>query len=273
MIRKSKDTVYIATISGGKDSVTMCDLLLKNGYPVDEILFSDTLEEFKEMYIYIEKVKLYIKERYKKDITILKPKAIFEDWAFGTIEKEGAKRIGQSRGIPTKGGMCWWRREAKVVPMDKYIQNKYKGKKIVSYIGYTKGENRSVQDTENQKFIYPLKDIFMMTEEDCKQYLINQEMENPLYRHFSRTGCAFCPFQSDKSFFMIWKHYPDVWERMKYIENNLEILDKKNGVINKHWFSKNMSILEKEKEFREKDIQGSLFDFSDEPLQDCFCKI
>ena len=37
---------YIATISFGKDSTVMCDLLLKNGYPVDYIVFTDTLLEF-----------------------------------------------------------------------------------------------------------------------------------------------------------------------------------------------------------------------------------
>ena len=30
-----KNTKYIATISGGKDSTVMCDLLLKNNYQVD----------------------------------------------------------------------------------------------------------------------------------------------------------------------------------------------------------------------------------------------
>jgi len=68
------DTVYIATISGGKDSVTMCDLLLKNGHKVDYIVFNDTLDEFEEMYSYLDRVEEYFKSRYKKTITRLKPK-------------------------------------------------------------------------------------------------------------------------------------------------------------------------------------------------------
>ena len=92
-MKREEDTVYIATISGGKDSVTMCDLLLKNGHPVDEIIFTDTLEEFKEMYIYLEKIKEYFLSRYKKEIVILKPKKTFKHWALGTIEKDGAKKM------------------------------------------------------------------------------------------------------------------------------------------------------------------------------------
>lgn len=265
---------HIATISGGKDSMTMCDLLLKNGYPVDEIIFTDTLEEFEEMYIYLEKVKEYFLTRYKKEIVVLKPKKTFEHWAFGTIEKDGAKRKGMIRGIPTKDGMCYWRRESKTNPMEKYLKEKYKDEQITFYIGYTKGENRSVKETEYFKYLYPLQDIFCMTEEDCKVYLSKQDMENPLYKHFSRTGCAMCPFQSDKSWFNIWKYYPKVWDKCLKREMQLDYLDNnKAKVINKYWFVGHKTMLQKEEEFQKKDNQGSLFDFSDEPIKDCFCKI
>ncbi len=265
---------YIATISGGKDSVTMCDLLLKNGYAVDEIIFTDTLEEFKEMYIYIEKIKIYFKQRYNKEIVVLKPKTTFTHWAFGTIEKQNAKRIGQIRGIPTKDGMCYWRRESKIYPMERYLKEKYKNEEITFYIGYTMGENRSVQETNTFKYSYPLQDVFKMNEENCKAYLIAQEMENPLYKHFSRTGCALCPFQSDKSWFNVWKHYPDVWKKMFDIEHSLYNFERAGmTVINKHFFMGNKTLEDMEKIFIEKDKQGSLFDFSDEPIKDCFCKI
>ena len=53
-----QDLIYIAKLSGGKDSTAMCDLLLKNNYPLDFILFCDTLAEFDEMYVYLNKVKV-----------------------------------------------------------------------------------------------------------------------------------------------------------------------------------------------------------------------
>lgn len=274
MIKREENTVYIGTISFGKDSTTMNDLLLKNGYPLDEIIFTDTLEEFDEMYSYGEKVNRYFIERYKKKITHLKPKTTFDDWAYGIIEKDSAKRKGMIRGIPTKDGMCYWRRESKVYPIERYLKQKYPNKQIVFYIGYTKGENRSVKETDSFKYIYPLQDIFMMTEDDCKAYLSKQDMENPLYKHFSRTGCAMCPFQSDKSWFMVWKHYPKVWEKCLERETYLDYLHNNNAkVVNKYWFIGHKTILQKEEEFRKIDKQGSLFDFSDEPLKDCFCKI
>ena len=283
---------YIATISGGKDSVTMCDLLLKNGYPVDEIVFTDTLLEFDDMYEYIEKIKDYFLTRYGKEITVFKPKDTFEDWCFGTLVGENIQRPNYIRGIPTKDGMCWWRREAKANPIERYIKklriedellksiNLSKNKeihddfKVTQYIGYTLGENRSVQDTNITTFKYPLKDTFFMTEEDCKAYISKQDMENPLYKHFSRTGCACCPFQSDKSWFNVWKYYPKVWSWMKEIEAELQRLeDSGRKIVNKHWFMDYQTCEDMEKKFKKADKQGSLFDFSDEPLKDCFCKI
>lgn len=252
----------------------MCDLLLKNGYPVDEIVFCDTLLEFDTMYQYIEKLKEYFLMRYNKRITILKPKKTFEDWCFGVIEKPTAKRKGMIRGIPTKDGMCWWRRESKVYPIDRYLKEKYPNKKFTQYIGYTLGENRSVANDANTVYSYPLQDIFKMTEESCKQYLIKQDMENPLYRHFNRTGCGACPFQSDKSWYMVWKHYPEVWEWMKDIEYTLqELEDSGYAIVNKHWFMDCKTCNDMEKMFIKADMQGLLFDFSDDPIKDCFCKI
>lgn len=174
--------------------------------------------------------------------------------------------------MPSKDGMCYWRRESKVYPSERYIKEKYKNEQITFYIGYTKGENRSVKETESFKYIYPLQDIFYMTEEDCKQYLINQDMENPLYRHFSRTGCSMCPFQSNKSWYEVYKHYPMVWKKIKRRENKFNELENKGfKVINKYWFMGKKTCNDMEKIFNKK--ENSLFDFSDEPLKDCFCKI
>lgn len=267
-MKRERGVTYIATISGGKDSVTMCDLLLKNGYPVDYIVFNDTLDEFQEMYLYIDKVNNYFKERYKKEITILKPKKSYDDYIFGVRgERASCENRGRIGGLPSStSGFCEWRRDSKIVPLDKFAKQ---FKKYKVYIGITTDEvNRA--NREDCKLIYPLIDIFKMSELMCKQYLINQDMENPLYRHFNRTGCAKCQYQSDKDWYTIYKHYPAKWEEMKYYENKVNEI---KNPINKHWFSNYRTCEDMEKIFKEKDKQGSLFDFSDEPLKDCFCKI
>ena len=258
---------YIATISGGKDSVTMCDLLLKNGYPVDYIVFTDTLNEFKEMYQYLDKVEEYFKRRYGKEITRLKPHTHrdFKSSMF-RIRSKGVNK-GRVSGLRNASdSFCEWRRDAKIETFDKWAKQ-FKGNYKV-YIGITIDEQHRTK-REDEHFIYPLIDYFKMSENDCKQYLINQEMENPLYRHFNRTGCANCHYQSDRDYYNIWKHYPKVWDF--FVQTEKEMQNKDTDF--KWWFTKFRTCEDMEKIFKEKDKLGNLFDFSDEPTKDCFCKI
>lgn len=64
---------YIATLSGGKDSTAMVDMLLRHGRPLDHIVFKDTLHEFELMYRYVERLSEYFKSRYGKEVITLKP--------------------------------------------------------------------------------------------------------------------------------------------------------------------------------------------------------
>lgn len=276
-MKKREDGVtYIATISGGKDSTVMCDMLLKNNYPVDYIIFTDTLAEHKEMYEYIDKVNDYFKSRYKKEITILKPNKTPEDIMFAkVIDRKGVKRVGQIKGIPNPiAGFCEWRSEAKLKPIERW-KKKLGIKNVKTYIGFTLDEGDRANRDDDCTNLYPLIDNFKMSEEQCKQYLIVQEMENPLYKHFSRTGCAWCPASSMRDKYQIWKHYPDVWDFMKKTEERLVKLEESGEtIISIGWHrQKSESISFLEKQFISMNKQGSLFDFSDEPLKDCFCKI
>lgn len=255
---------YIATISGGKDSVTMCDLLLKNGYPVDYIVFNDTLDEFKEMYDYLDKVETFFKRKYNKEITRLKPKKTYSHYIYRTLSR--GDRVGMTAGLPNaSAGFCEWRRDSKIMPFERWA-SKIGEHKI--YIGITKDETHRCDRTKN--FLYPLVDDFHFSERDCLEYLVSEDMENPLYRHFNRTGCKKCQYQSDMDWYMIWKHYPDVWQEIEDYESNVSLLE---NVVNKHWFTNFRTCLDMEKIFIEKEKRGALFDLSDEPLKDCFCKI
>lgn len=273
-LEREDGVTYIATISGGKDSVAQADLLCKNGYPVDYIIFQNTLLELPMMYKYIEKLKKYFFSRYKKEVIALLPDTTFEEWCFGVIRDKNSMMSGHIRGIPIVWAEpCFWRRESKEKPSNKFIKEN-NIQKSLTYIGYTYKENRSIKDTENHKFYYPLKYDFKMTETDCQEYLVNQDMENPIYRFLTRSGCGVCPAQSDKAWYGVWKNSKDDWDYMKFVESRLNFYESQGmKVKNKHWFTRYRTCEDMEKLFKEKDKQGSLFDFNDEPLKDCFCKI
>jgi len=290
----------IVPISFGKDSTTLADKMLGSGMQVDYLIFTDTLMEFPMMYDYAEKVKSYFQRKYDREIIVLKPLTTFEEWCFGVIRDKTSERYGYIRGIPPKtGGVCFWRRESKEKPMQKWIKENIQDNDYLMAIGYTSGEesrirgkkfkervkDREGNDTKEYKYsidyvleqkliedkqFYPLFEDFNMSEGDCKNYLIFEDMENPLYRHFSRTGCAMCPFQSDKSYMEIYNNFRDVWDYMRFIESRLEYYEKMGyKIVNKHWRDNFRTLKEME------DLFNSSFNFnvSDEPLKDCFCKI
>ncbi len=264
----SDKKIYIAKLSGGKDSTAMVDLLLRNKYPLDYILFCDTLAEFSQMYEYLDKLDAYFKKAYNKSITRTKPKKSIADALFSKVTKGEHKGFIKGAFLPQMG-YCDWRLYSKLHTEDDFIKSLGVSKKdVITYLGITIDEVKRA-DLENSQLKYPLITDFKMTENDCKEYLKERELENPLYRHFTRTGCAFCPAQSMNAKFNLWKHYPKEWERLKTYEKAL-IEKEKNGeqVYNKYWFNK-WSCDELEAKFKA-DNCDELFD--DEPLKDCFCK-
>ena len=264
---------YIATLSGGKDSTAMLDLLLRNNYQVDYIIFNDTLDEFDEMYEYIDKLEDYFYRRYGKKITRLKPIKSYNDYIFNVRSRGDNK--GKIMGMPTSAfSFCEWRRDAKILPMQRWLL-KENIKNYFVYFGFTTDEKQRAKGNFNLAYgglpLFPLIDDFNMSELDCKKYLLDRDMENPLYRHFTRTGCSKCQYQSDKSFFNLWKFYPNKWNEIKELEKKVK--NYHIEAVSYHFFSKYRTVKDMEILFSNQYKQSSLFDFSDEPIKDCFCKV
>jgi len=218
---------HIAMISGGRDSSAMVLHMLENDMPLDYIIFTDTIHEFFFMYDYLDKFNAYLKEKYGKEIIFLYPKGKFTDWVFGKVTR--GERKGMIRGLPMITVVCYWKREAKVYPFDRFLK-KENIKEHVQYIGYTYSERKraSVQSTTQR---YPLIEA-KMCEADVDRVLEKAGLQNPLYEFFSRTGCAMCPYQSEKSLYTLWKNFPEEWAYMVDLEDRLSVLD---NVVNATW--------------------------------------
>ncbi len=238
-------------ISGGRDSTAMVFMMLEKGMTLDYIIFTDTESEFPEMYKYLTKINARLEKYYKK-LTVLTHKRgeSFEDWCFGKITR-GA-REGMIRGLPMVTQPCYWKRESKVNPFNKFLKDN-NIKDYIQYIGYTYSERKraNVKD-KNQRF--PLIE-FKKCEADIDRYLKEIDLINPLYEYFERTGCYFCPYQKIRGFYVLWKKYPEQWAYMRDIEKRLNALDNKDDqtVINSQWNIR-YTIAELEKAFKSGDI-------------------
>jgi len=246
----------IAKLSGGRDSSAMVLKMLENGEHIDEIIFSDTQQEFPEMYEYLDRFERYIKENYGKKILRLAHKRgeSFEDWVFGTLKS--GKLKGWVRGLPNITNKCYWQRESKSNPVDHWIkENKIENPTLC--IGYTASESKRVKKTTHDNKRFPLIE-YSMCEGDIDSYLESHNLVNPLYKHYNRTGCAMCPYQHIRGYFILYKKYPKIWEWMKNIEKRLQdIEDTGQRVINSQWKFEG-TLLEIEQDFDDNPYQHDL---------------
>lgn len=265
-----------ANLSGGRDSTTMVIKYLELGRKIDYIIFADTLYEFSEMYEYIDKLDLYLKQKFNKSITRLKPKEdILYKWAFSYAITKGEHK-GKLRGLPMKVLKDYCTRELKVNPIKAFIKEKLGGsfKPFLTQvlIGYTYNEveNGRVTNLDYATAIYPLHE-FRMNEKECEDFLKQRGIANPLYKHFKRTGCFLCPKQSKNSWFMLYKHYPKLFDIAKSFESEAKRLNCINQTFN---INKSLEELEQEfKNISSFDDLGLEFNNLDYDVEHvCFCK-
>ena len=261
--------INIAMLSGGQDSTAMTLRLLEIGEPVDIIAFCDTGLEHKAMYDYIDNLDAFFRRKYNKEILRLYPSKEFEEWVFGKCTK--GENEGKIRGVPRIADLCYWRREAKEYPLTRWLK-KQGINKYTKYVGYTSTETARAMNMDEHNYRAPLIE-WGWNEIMCRNYLREMEMENPLYRHFGRTGCAICPKQRIDDYYNLYKHYPEVWAYMKDLEGRVTTARKKNGeasiypAFHTKYFTDQL-----EEQFKKKDRQAT-FEFEHEPVRDCFCKI
>lgn len=258
---------YIAMLSGGQDSSCMTTKILEDGMQVDYIVFCDTLLEFDEMYDYIDKLDEMYQRKYGIKITRLKPRKTFEDWALGEVTRGEMK--GQIRGTPLIASPCYWRREAKEVAFNDWIK-KEGIEEFTKYVGYLHHEYDRWKDIEQYNAIAPLVKM-RWNEAEVQNYMKDNMIENKLYSHFTRTGCAICPKQGN-SFYEVYKHYPKQWERAKQIEKSIFDTRNKKGEQQRPSFHTEKFTWQLEEDYIKKD-RTDTFELDFQPTQDCFCKI
>lgn len=259
---------YIASLSGGQDSTAMVVRLLELGEPLDYIIFCDTGNEFEEMYDYLDRLDVYLQNKFGMTITRLSAKKTLKELCFSPFTK--GKRKGQLRGLPYASSMSFCTRELKKNISDRFCKSL--NDDCVMYLGYVAREKSRQYDNIN-KYIshkYPLCS-WNWNEPEVSAYLKEKTLFNNLYNYYTRTGCKFCPKQSLDSWYALYVNFPKDWNEAKDWElqaflNNAHI---KN-------FRSDYSLIQLEKIFekrlqRDKSIPQFQFNWNDENVS-CMCK-
>lgn len=207
-----KPIKHIVSLSGGKDSTAMLLRMLEESMPVDIILFCDTGLEFEGMYHHIDKLEQYI----KIPITRLKAPQSFEYMFYEHMPKRKNPNLEGRKGFSWSGPRNRWCTSVlKTRVINRYLKDLSKEYTIYQYIGIAADEPKRVRE-----FNYPLID-WGMTESDCLAYCKERGFDwDGLYDIFHRVSCWCCPLQSLEELRKLRRHFPKLWEKLRYMDKH-----------------------------------------------------
>jgi hypothetical protein len=168
---------YILSYGGGVNSTALMAILVKEKYPLDEVVFADTGAERPETYRYLRFARSFLK-KHRLNLRVLRSKN-------GNLLDTCRKR----KVIPS---MIWrWStRDYKITPIYAYYRSLQAH--INQYIGIASDEIDRMKDSfaDYVTNIYPLVDL-EMNREDCVRVIREAGLPIP-----TKSGCFFCPFNT-----------------------------------------------------------------------------
>lgn len=224
---------YIASLSGGKDSLAMVLKLLELNYPLDEVIYFDIGVEFNAIRNNIEKIRPLLDEKGIK-FAILYPK---ETFTYQMCEKPVTKRNGkQQNGYGWCGECARWGTALKLDAISRHNKT-YGDEAIVEYVGVAADEPERINRTRNGNRVklYPLVE-WNMTEKDCLEYCYSKgwhwnENGYELYDLLDRVSCKYCRNKNLKELRNIYHCMPDVWQELKDLQDKVQMPYKKGQTI------------------------------------------
>jgi len=207
---------YFVSFSGGKDSTAMLLRLVEEGWPITEIIFSDTGMEYPQTYAHIDKVEQYI----GRPIVRLQPTHSFEEIMFDHVYTRGPNKGLRGKGWPTFK-IRWCTGFFKETTINSYLKkylSRYKHR--VQYIGFSTDEiKRSQRGAARGDRRYPLIG-WDMSGDDALTYCRDRGFHwDGLYDYFDRVSCWCCPLQSTHSLRILWRFFPELWARLKEMDS------------------------------------------------------
>lgn len=207
----------ILSISGGKDSTAMLIEMLERGEQIHSAVFFDTEWEFPAMYEHIEKLQTYTGIKIWK----LQSRLPFEYWM---IARPIIAKKGPMKGQIHRIGNGWPSLSRRWCTRQKINSIKYYSKPIenaVQCVGYAADEaDRSFHD-EKIVHRFPLIE-YGIDEKQALEICYRHGFHwNGLYKHFKRVSCFCCPLQRIDELRKLRHHFPELWQRMLQMENDM----------------------------------------------------
>ena len=215
---------YIASLSYGKDSLYMLEIIHKNNLPLDRIIHASIMAtptisaDLPEMVDFKIKADEIILKKYGIKVEHISSSVSYEEnfYRKKTHKNTNPKNIGKIYGFPYLN-KHWCNPILKM-----QVLNKFNKRGIHQYVGYAIDEkDKKRQDlisnyiAGDSKFngTYPLVD-FKITEKECFDWCDENELLSPIYKNTLRGGCWFCHFKPLQQLYDLKTNFPEYWKLM-----------------------------------------------------------
>jgi 3'-phosphoadenosine 5'-phosphosulfate sulfotransferase (PAPS reductase)/FAD synthetase len=201
---------YIASISYGKDSLAMLEVIKQHDMPLDrivhvEIMATDTIPaDLPPMMEFKAKADKIIKERYGIEVEHLRASKNYEQCFYEKYSK--GKNKGVLCGFPTMA--CNWCNSR----LKLSILGTLNKRGISQYIGIAADEPNRFHNLTDRKRS-PLVE-WDVTEAEARKMCEDLGLLSPIYTQSARGGCWFCHNQGVQQLRLLRKQYPDYWALM-----------------------------------------------------------
>lgn len=205
---------YIASCSGGKDSIATILLALEHNEPLDEVVWvevmfnkelSGEVPEHRE-FIY-SKLKPFCEENGIR-FTILHAAKTYDD-VFHHLFTRG-KNVGQKHGF-TRPRRCVVNRECKSKAINQY--KRQQGANVVCYVGIAADESKRLKRLEGTSNVSLLAK-YGIKEDDALRLCKERDLLSPVYEISRRNGCWFCPYAKDKELIHFLQHHEEMFDKL-----------------------------------------------------------
>lgn len=222
---------YVASISYGKDSLKMLDVIKSRGLPLDRIITfdvwaTDTISaDFPEVTEFKKKMDYYIKGKYGIEVEHFCAKdkcgdKLTYEKQFYYTHKKGAN-IGNIFGFPMQRG-AWCNSRLKMKARDIGTS-----KGDVSYVGIAYDEIKRYKII-SETAIAPLVD-FEIDEDMCGLHCKYEGILSPTYEDSYRDGCWFCHNQGVDQLRTLRRKHPQLWELLLKWDKDSPVTFKADG--------------------------------------------
>lgn len=246
-VRRASKIQYIASLSYGKDSCAMLEVIKQHNMPLDrivhvEIMATDTIPaDLPPMMEFKAKADRIIKERYGIEVEHLKAKWNYEQFFYHNRTAKAKHHAGEMYGFPMMNG-AWCNNTLKTQPMKAIERGN------ICYIGIAADEPNRFHNFTNRK-ISPLVENDI-TELRARQICEEIGLLSPIYTQSARGGCWFCHNQSLGQLRLLRKQYPEYWALMLKWDLDSPVTFKPDGT----------TVHDLEERFMWEDRQVTMFD-------------